>query len=118
LDDAAWVESLIKVSSYAPWGRKLYLNGREWLKRQLIKEGIGFESLANGFLNCPTIIPAALGCFNQPFDLARGEVQPVADLQPRRVSRRRRPPLCFSAFASSAFHFVESLPCCYAPETQ
>jgi hypothetical protein len=52
LDDADWGESFIKVCSYAPWGLKLYLNGHEWLKRQLTKEGIGFESLDNGFLSC------------------------------------------------------------------
>ena len=52
LDDADWGESFLKVCSYAPWGLKLYLNGHEWLKRQLAKEGIGFTALDNGFLNC------------------------------------------------------------------
>ena len=52
LDDADWGEAFIKVCSYAPWGLKVYLNGHEWLKRQLAKEGIGFEALDNGFLNC------------------------------------------------------------------
>ena len=52
LDDADWGESLIKVCSYAPWGMKLYLNGHEWLKRQLAKEGIAFKELDNGFLSC------------------------------------------------------------------
>jgi len=52
LDDAEWGEAFVKVCSYAPWGLKLYLNGHEWLKRQLAKEGIGFEALDNGFLNC------------------------------------------------------------------
>ena len=52
LDDADWGESFIKVCSYAPWGLKLYLNGHEWHKRQLTKEGISFESLDNGFLSC------------------------------------------------------------------
>ncbi len=52
LDDAEWGESFLKVCSYAPWGLKLYLNGHEWLKRQLAKEGIGFEALDNGFLSC------------------------------------------------------------------
>ena len=52
LDDADWGESFIKVCSYAPWGLKLYLNGHEWLKRQLTKEGISFQSLDNGFLSC------------------------------------------------------------------
>src|SRR2546425_2957232 len=52
LDDADWGESFLKVCSYAPWGLKLYLNGHEWLKRQLAQEGIGFEALDNGFLSC------------------------------------------------------------------
>ncbi len=52
LDDADWGESFIKVCSYAPWGLKIYLNGHEWLKRQLAKEGLGFEALDNGFLKC------------------------------------------------------------------
>jgi hypothetical protein len=52
LDDAEWGECFIKVCSYAPWGLKVYLNGHEWLKRQLAKEGIGFEALDNGFLSC------------------------------------------------------------------
>ena len=52
LEDADWGESFIKVCSYAPWGLKLYLNGHEWLKRQLAREGIGFEALDNGLLRC------------------------------------------------------------------
>ena len=52
LDDAEWGEAFIKVCSYAPWGLKVYLNGHEWLKRQLVKEGIKFEALDNGFLSC------------------------------------------------------------------
>ena len=52
LDDAEWGEAFIKVCSYAPWGLKIYLNGHEWLKRQLAKEGIVFEALDNGFLSC------------------------------------------------------------------
>lgn len=51
LDDSQWGESFLKVCSYAPWGLKLYLNGHEWLKRQLAQEGIGFEALDNGFLS-------------------------------------------------------------------
>jgi hypothetical protein len=31
---------------------KLCLNGHEWVKQQLRREGIGFESLDNGFLSC------------------------------------------------------------------
>ncbi len=52
LDDAEWGECFIKVCSYCPWGLKVYLNGHEWLKRQLAKEGIAFEALDNGFQSC------------------------------------------------------------------
>jgi hypothetical protein len=52
LDDSQWGESFLKVCSYAPWGLKLYLNGHEWLKRQLAQEGIAFQALDNGFLSC------------------------------------------------------------------
>ena len=52
LDDAEWGECFIKVCSYAPWGLKVYLNGHEWLKRQLAREGIAFQGLDNGFQSC------------------------------------------------------------------
>jgi len=42
----------IKYSSYVPYGAKLCFNGHEYLKRQLAKEGIAFEELANGILSC------------------------------------------------------------------
>jgi len=42
----------LKYSSYFPYGAKLCFNGHEFLKRQLAKEGIGFEELANGILSC------------------------------------------------------------------
>jgi hypothetical protein len=42
----------IKFSSRAPFGIKLWLNGHEWVKRQLDHRGIGYEALDNGFLSC------------------------------------------------------------------
>jgi hypothetical protein len=42
----------IKYSSYFPYGAKLCFNGHEYLKRQLAKEKIGYEELANGILSC------------------------------------------------------------------
>ena len=42
----------LKYSSYFPYGAKLCFNGHEYLKRQLAKEGIGYEELANGLLSC------------------------------------------------------------------
>jgi hypothetical protein len=42
----------LKYSSYFPYGAKFCFNGHEYLKRQLAKEGIAFEPLANGILSC------------------------------------------------------------------
>lgn len=42
----------VKYSSYFPYGAKLCFNGHEYLKRQLAKEGIAYEELANGILSC------------------------------------------------------------------
>jgi hypothetical protein len=52
IDDADFGPLFIKVCSYAPWGTKLCLNGHEWAKRQLEKNGIAYEALDNGFLSC------------------------------------------------------------------
>jgi hypothetical protein len=42
----------LKFSSYFPYNAKLCLNGHEYVKRQLAKEGIAFEALDNGLLRC------------------------------------------------------------------
>ena len=42
----------LKVCSYAPYGIKVCLNGHEWAKQQLRKEGVAFEILDNGFRSC------------------------------------------------------------------
>ena len=42
----------IKFCSYFPYAAKVCLNGHEWVKRQLAKEGIAFEALDNGVLSC------------------------------------------------------------------
>jgi hypothetical protein len=52
IDDADFGPLFLKVCSYAPWGIKLCLNGHEWAKRQLEREGISYEALDNGFLSC------------------------------------------------------------------
>jgi hypothetical protein len=41
-----------KFSSYFPYTAKFCLNGHEYLKRQLAREGIAFEALDNGVLTC------------------------------------------------------------------
>jgi hypothetical protein len=50
--DRHWGPGFLKVGSYCPYPVKLCLNGHEWVKQQLRREGIGFESLDNGFLAC------------------------------------------------------------------
>ena len=50
--DADFGLFFLKYSSYFPYGAKLCFNGHEYLKRQLAKEGIGYEELANGILSC------------------------------------------------------------------
>lgn len=42
----------LKLGSYFPYTGKLCINGHEYVKRQLAKEGIDFEELDNGILRC------------------------------------------------------------------
>jgi hypothetical protein len=42
----------IKFCTYFPYNAKLCINGHEYVKRQLAKEGILFEALDNGILSC------------------------------------------------------------------
>lgn len=42
----------LKFGSYFPYNAKLCLNGHEYVKQQLKKEGIAFEALDNGILSC------------------------------------------------------------------
>ena len=44
--------AFIKVCSYLPFEVKVCLNGHEWAKQQLRREGIAFEALENGFAWC------------------------------------------------------------------
>ena len=50
--DAEFGPFFLKFCSYFPYNAKLCLNGHEYLKRQLRKEGIAFEALDNGLLSC------------------------------------------------------------------
>lgn len=52
LQDPEWGPAFIKIGTYIPYPVKICLNGHEWLKQQLGREGIAFESLDNGFLSC------------------------------------------------------------------
>lgn len=52
VQDVQWGPAFVKVCTYLPYPIKLCLNGHEWAKQQLSREGIGFESLDNGFRSC------------------------------------------------------------------
>jgi hypothetical protein len=52
IDDEDFGPLFLKVCSYAPWSLKLCLNGHEWAKRQMEKQGVAFETLDNGFRSC------------------------------------------------------------------
>ena len=42
----------LKFCSYFPFNAKLCLNGHEYAKCQLARQGIAFEALDNGVLSC------------------------------------------------------------------
>jgi hypothetical protein len=50
--DADFGPFFLKLSSYFPYTGRLCLNGHEYAKRQLAKEGIAYEALDNGFRSC------------------------------------------------------------------
>jgi hypothetical protein len=50
--DADFGPFFLKFSTYFPYTAKLCINGHEYVKRQLAKEGIAFEALDNGILSC------------------------------------------------------------------
>jgi hypothetical protein len=52
VQDPEWGPAFLKIGSYVPYPVKLCLNGHEWAKQQLRREGIGFEALDNGFRWC------------------------------------------------------------------
>jgi hypothetical protein len=50
--DADFGPFFLKFCTYFPYNAKLCINGHEYVKRQLAKEGIAFEALDNGVLKC------------------------------------------------------------------
>jgi hypothetical protein len=61
----------IQFCSYLPYAVKVCLNGHEWVKRQLAKEGIAFTALDNGVLACEN--PARLQQLCDALDAERIE---------------------------------------------
>jgi len=52
LDDHAMGRMWIRVCPYFPFNCRVYVNGHEWLARQLRQEGIRFRQCGNAFLDC------------------------------------------------------------------
>jgi hypothetical protein len=50
--DADFGPFFLKFCTYFPYNAKLCINGHEYVKRQLAKEGIPYEALDNGILSC------------------------------------------------------------------
>ena len=50
--DAEFGPFFLKFCSYFPYNGKLCVNGHEYVKRQLERQGIAFEALDNGILSC------------------------------------------------------------------
>jgi len=50
--DPEFGPAFIKLCTYCPWPGKVWLNGHEWVKRQALREGIGYTELENGFASC------------------------------------------------------------------
>ncbi len=46
--DADWGPSFIKICTFAPWGMRVWLNGHQWLRRQLERRQIAYQPLDNG----------------------------------------------------------------------
>jgi hypothetical protein len=52
VQDPEWGPAFLKFGTYLPYPIKLCLNGHEWVKQQLRRAHVAFDSLDNGFLAC------------------------------------------------------------------
>jgi hypothetical protein len=50
--DPEFGAGFIKLCTYCPWPGKVWLNGHEWVKRQALRDGLGYTELENGFASC------------------------------------------------------------------
>jgi hypothetical protein len=52
VQDPEWGPAFLKFGTYLPYPITLCLNGHEWVKQQLRRAQVPFDSLDNGFLTC------------------------------------------------------------------
>jgi hypothetical protein len=50
--DAEWGPGFVKLCPYAPYPMWAWVNGHEWLKRQLAARTVGFSEIDNGLRDC------------------------------------------------------------------
>jgi len=60
--DRDWGPAFVKISTHLPYPVKLCLNGHEWVKQQLRRQRLRFESLDNGFLACADPVALQTAC--------------------------------------------------------
>jgi hypothetical protein len=58
IGDGSFGPGFIKACAYFPYPAKVWINRREWAKRQMTRLGVGFTELSNGFASYAD--PAAL----------------------------------------------------------
>src|SRR5262245_62005571 len=62
VQDRDWGPAFVKISTYLPSPVKLCLNGHDWVKQQLRRQRVRFESLDNGFLSCTDPVALQTAC--------------------------------------------------------
>lgn len=72
---------MVKIGTYLPYPIKLCLNGHEWVKQQLRRQRLRFESLDNGFLSCADPVALQATCDA----LGPADVQAFFDRWPHRL---------------------------------
>jgi len=60
--DRDWGPAFVKIGTYLPYPVKLCLNGHEWVKQQLRRQRVRFDSLNNGFLSCADPVALQTTC--------------------------------------------------------
>ena len=75
VQDQEWGPAFLKIGTYLPYPVKICLNGHEWVKQQLRRAHLAFESLDNGFLARAEAARLQAGCDQ----LAPADVQAFFD---------------------------------------
>lgn len=81
LQDRAWGPAFVKIGTYLPYPVKVCLNGHEWVKQQLRRRRLRFESLDNGVLACADAAAVQATCDA----LGPGDVQAFFDRWAQRL---------------------------------